>query len=237
MMNSMQLPTIDKEASATFRVLLIDNFDSFIYNLVDEFYRMGAEVQVVRNEISDTLLSFYIDKSDLVVLSPGPGKPEEAGICIQLIQQYRGVIPIMGVCLGHQAIVCAYGGKVDRTRPPVHGKVSELSHNDEYCFEGLQNPLSIGRYHSLAATDIPKPLISVATSHGLSMSVIDPDAAVLGFQFHPESILTSQGSALLKHATTYIIDLFNQKQMQKKLDSQVPFPNIQGSGDQSCKQY
>jgi anthranilate synthase component II len=231
MMNSMQLPTISKEASATFRVLLIDNFDSFIYNLADEFYRMGAEVQVVRNEISETLLSHYIDETDLVVLSPGPGKPEDAGICTSLIQKYRGVLPIMGICLGHQAIVCAYGGKVDRTKSPVHGKVSELSHNDEYCFAGLPNPLSIGRYHSLAATDIPAPLISIATSHGLSMCVIDPEAAVLGFQFHPESILTSQGSVLLKHTTTYLIELFKQKRTQKKINSQLPIINIQASGN------
>jgi anthranilate synthase component II len=137
----------------------------------------------------------------------------------------------MGVCLGHQAIVHVYGGKIARARFPVHGKVSELKHNNDYCFEGLSNPLSIGRYHSLVATDIPVRLISIATSNGLSMCVIDPEAAVLGFQFHPESILTSQGSVLLKHTTTYLIELFKQKGTQKKMDLQLPILNIQASGN------
>ena len=231
LMNSLQMNASEVETSASFRVLLIDNFDSFIYNLAEEFYRMGAEVQVVRNDISESTLNSFIRNSDLVVLSPGPGKPEEAGICISLVQQYRGVLPIMGVCLGHQAIIHAYGGKVARAKFPVHGKVSEIKHNNHYCFAGLTNPLSIGRYHSLVATDIPVPLISIAESNGLSMCVIDPEAAVLGFQFHPESILTSQGSVLLKHSTTYLIALFKQKRTQKKLNPQLSILNSQASGN------
>ncbi len=194
------------------RVLFIDNFDSFVYNLVEEFYCMGAEVEVVRNDISHAELRPFIDRNALLVLSPGPGTPQDAGICVSLVERYRGVVPIIGICLGHQAIIHAYGGKIARAATPVHGKVSGLSHNKDYFFAGLANPLAIGRYHSLVATAIPAPLKSIATSEGLSMCVIDAAAGVVGFQFHPESILTPQGSRLLKQTSHYLITRFGKKQ-------------------------
>ena len=193
------------------RVLFIDNFDSFTYNLVEEFHCMGAVVEVVRNDISHDELAAFIDRNDLLLISPGPGTPQDAGICVSLIQRYGGVLPMIGICLGHQAIVHAYGGRVAAADMPVHGKVSALYHNNEYCFAGLANPLSIGRYHSLVATEIPAPLLSIATSDGQSMCVIDTAASVLGFQFHPESILTPQGSTLLKKASHYLMRLFRER--------------------------
>ena len=187
------------------RVLFVDNFDSFTYNLVEEFLCMGAVVQVVRNDISAADLDAFVRQNDMVVLSPGPGTADEAGICVPLIRRYRGSKPILGICLGHQAIVRAYGGEVAAASLPVHGKVSALRHKGEYCFAGLPDPLSIGRYHSLVATNIPAPLICIATVDGLIMSVIDPQAAVIGFQFHPESILTPQGSALLQRTVCHLL--------------------------------
>jgi len=196
------------------RVLFIDNFDSFIYNLVEEFYCMGAAVEVVRNDIGHDELAPFIDRNDLLVLSPGPGVPEDAGICVSLIQRYRGALPIIGICLGHQAIVHAYGGRIAAAPTPVHGKVSALYHSGEYCFQGLANPLSIGRYHSLVASSIPAPLTSIASSDGLDMCVIDDASAVLGFQFHPESILTPQGSILLRQASRYLVERFREQRPQ-----------------------
>lgn len=210
------------------RVLFIDNFDSFIYNLVEEFYCMGAAVEVVRNDISHKELLPFMDRNDLVVLSPGPGAPEAAGICVSLIQRYSGVLPIIGICLGHQAIVHAYGGRIAPADIPVHGKVAKLYHNHEYFFAGLPNPLSVGRYHSLVATEIPAALSSIATSDGLSMCVLDAVSGVLGFQFHPESILTPQGSTLLRQASYYLIERFANKRRH--------LSNAQAR-QATCKQY
>ena len=187
------------------RILLIDNVDSFTYNLVDELYRLGAKLQIVRNTISESDLERFVAQSDLVILSPGPGTPENAGICVPLIQKYRGKLPILGICLGHQAIVHAYGGKVAKAELPAHGVVSTLKHNEKNCFKGLPNPLSIGRYHSLTATEIPDSLIVLATSDGLIMSVIDQESRVIGFQFHPESILTPHGTVLLGQTLNYLL--------------------------------
>ncbi len=206
-MKSNALDVKSDSAIIPLRVLVIDNFDSFTYNLVEEIYHISNDIKVVRNDISESELSRLIVDTDLLVLSPGPGRPEDAGICMTLIQKYRGRIPIIGICLGFQAIISVYGGKITEAECPVHGKVSRLTHQNKYFFKDLPNPISIGRYHSLIASEIPPALDCIATSDEVSMCVIDADRVVLGFQFHPESILTLQGSLLFKKAVSCLIDM------------------------------
>lgn len=222
-------------SARSLRVLFIDNVDSFTYNLVEEFLCLGAVVQVVRNNISATELDAFVMQNDMIVLSPGPGTADEAGICVPLIRRYRGSKPILGICLGHQAIVRAYGGEVTAAPLPVQGKVSALNHNGDYCFAGLPNPLSIGRYHSLVATDIPAPLIRIATVDGLIMSVIDPEAGVIGFQFHPESILTPQGSALLQRTVCYLLQRSGAHEPEHQTATPALFSDQQTNRSFPCK--
>lgn len=179
-------------------VMLIDNFDSFSFNLVEAFERAGAGVRVLRNSISSTRAMELAEKSgSLIVLSPGPGTPREAGCCMDLVGLAKGRLPLIGICLGHQAIVAEGGGAVVRAPQPVHGKSCRLDHNGEGAFVGLPNPLKVGRYHSLTTAGLPERLRVDATSEGLVMAVRDPAAKQLGLQFHPESILTPRGDLII----------------------------------------
>jgi anthranilate synthase component 2 len=183
-------------------VLMIDNFDSFTYNLVDEFAKRGCEVAVFRNTLSMDSLNAVSRKhlADLIVLSPGPGKPAQAGICIPLIHAFCGKAPILGVCLGHQAIVEALGGKVDKAKRVVHGKVSAIRHDGKSIFRGLPNPLSAARYHSLCALEVPADLeVSAVTDDGTVMAVrhCREDIFLEGVQFHPESVMTTHGGVMI----------------------------------------
>ena len=179
-------------------VLLIDNLDSFSFNLVESFERHGAQVQVLRNRIgASEALAIAEAQGALIVLSPGPGRPEDAGCCLELVALARGHVPLLGVCLGHQTIVQEAGGTVERAQVPVHGKVSFLPHDGEGPMRGLASPMGIGRYHSLCTRDIPKRFAVHAEIDGMAMAISDPVARQAGLQFHPESILTRSGDRIL----------------------------------------
>ena len=179
-------------------VLLIDNLDSFTFNLVEAFQRLDAPVRVLRNRVAAaTALEMAEADGALITLSPGPGRPEAAGCCLDLIALARGRVPLLGVCLGHQAIVLEAGGTVERAPVPVHGKVSFLPHDGEGPLRGLASPLGIGRYHSLCTRNLPKRFAVHAEIDGMAMAISDPVARQAGLQFHPESILTRSGDRIL----------------------------------------
>ena len=181
-------------------LLVIDNYDSFTYNLVQYLGELGETVDVRRNnrvtidEIENNL------RPERIVISPGPGTPNDAGISLDVIERFSGKIPLLGVCLGHQAIGQAFGGKVVRAPELMHGKASEVSHDGKTIFAGLQDRFSAGRYHSLMVEkhSLPSCLeISAATDDGIIMGLRHRELKVEGVQFHPESILTSDGKQLL----------------------------------------
>ena len=184
------------------KVLFIDNFDSFTYNLVDEFEKRNCAVLVYRNNISLTQLRGIINdfKPNLLVISPGPGSPKEAGCCLDLITHYQGKLPIFGVCLGHQCIIEALGGVVSKAQETVHGKPSKIFHDGKTIFKNLDNPLQAGRYHSLAGTKIPDLLeISAHSPDEKVMAVRHKKYFLEGVQFHPESILTTLGGKIIEN--------------------------------------
>ncbi|RME37866.1 MAG: aminodeoxychorismate/anthranilate synthase component II [Deltaproteobacteria bacterium] len=180
-------------------LLMIDNYDSFTYNLVQYFGELGAEVQVFRNDCIDLAEIERLAPSHLVI-SPGPCTPDQAGISVEAIRRFAGRIPILGVCLGHQAIGQAFGGRVVRAPYLMHGKVSDIHHDGTGLFQGLQNPFTATRYHSLIVEreSLPDCLtINAWTGDGLIMGVRHRTLPVHGVQFHPESILTCEGKSLL----------------------------------------
>ncbi|MCE7564744.1 aminodeoxychorismate/anthranilate synthase component II [Aliivibrio fischeri] len=190
-------------------IVLLDNFDSFTYNLVDQFRSLGYPVTIYRNSLTAAAFEEAVNKLDnpVVVLSPGPGAPSEAGCMPEVIQRLKGKIPMIGICLGHQAIVEAYNGTVARAGEIVHGKSAMMNHNQHPIFNDLPNPLSIARYHSLVATKVTNELTITATVDDLVMAVIQEEDKVCGFQFHPESILTTQGAQLLINTLNWALDL------------------------------
>ena len=188
-------------------IFLLDNFDSFTYNLVDQFRTLGYPVRIYRNSLPATRIMQEIETCDgdaVLVLSPGPGAPHEAGCLIDLIKLARGRVPILGICLGHQALCEAYGGTVGAAGEIVHGKRSLIEHNGHGAFAGLQSPCRVPRYHSLVATYVPEELQVIAHYQGMPMAIEQRDERVLGFQFHPESIMTSEGARLLTQALAHI---------------------------------
>ena len=182
-------------------ILLIDNYDSFTYNLVQYLGELGAAVEVVRNDkisVEDAIAR----KPEAFVLSPGPCDPDQAGICLALIRANAGGVPLLGVCLGHQAIGQAYGGRVIRAPEPVHGKTSEILHKGQGLFAGLDNGFAATRYHSLIVerASLPATLtVTAETADGLIMGLQHKTEPVHGVQFHPESIGTAGGKMLLKN--------------------------------------
>ncbi|MFQ5913634.1 MAG: anthranilate synthase component II [Nitrospinota bacterium] len=182
-------------------ILMIDNYDSFTYNLVQYLCELGGGVDVRRNDTLTVEEVRALDP-DLVVISPGPGRPERAGICVELIEELKGKAPIFGVCLGHQAIGVAFGARVVRAENIMHGKTSEVHHDGRGIFEGLPDPLVATRYHSLLVEpdSLPPDLrVSARTEKGEIMGVRSADGMAEGVQFHPESILTKEGKSLLKN--------------------------------------
>jgi anthranilate synthase component 2 len=180
-------------------LLMIDNYDSFTYNLVQYLGELGADVQVYRNDAL-TLSEIVAWKPEKIVISPGPCTPSEAGICVPLIQRFAGEIPILGVCLGHQAIGQAFGGRIVRAGRVMHGKLSQVTHEGEGVFRGLPSPLAATRYHSLVIerSSLPSCLeITAESNDGEIMGVRHRELRVEGVQFHPEAILTEHGHALL----------------------------------------
>jgi para-aminobenzoate synthetase component 2 len=181
------------------RLLLIDNYDSFTYNLVQAFLVLGAEVLVYRNDAITAQEARALAPTHLCI-SPGPGTPYDAGISMEMIRAFAGQVPVLGVCLGHQSIVEVFGGKVVRAGRLMHGKTSLVHHDGRGLFADLPQPCEVGRYHSLIAAPetLPAELIVTArTSEGEIMGVRHRDLAVAGVQFHPESILTPHGPQLL----------------------------------------
>ena len=183
------------------RVLLIDNYDSFTYNLYQYLCELGASVTVVRND-AITVEEVRALAHDFIVISPGPGVPRDAGISVDLVRALGSKTPILGVCLGHQAIAEAYGGVVTRAPELMHGKASQIHHDRKGVFEGLPSPFSAIRYHSLCAAPeaVPDALeVTARSDSGVIMALRHRQYPVHGVQFHPESILTEHGKALLKN--------------------------------------
>jgi anthranilate synthase component 2 len=182
-------------------LVLIDNYDSFAFNLVHYLGELGAVVEVHRNDKVTSAAVIDADP-DAIVLSPGPCTPKEAGICLDLIAQASSTIPILGVCLGHQAIGDAFGGRVVRAPEPVHGKVSEISHRGAGIFRGINAPFAATRYHSLVVerASLPRELtVTAETDGGLIMGLAHVQLPVHGVQFHPESIASEHGHLMLKN--------------------------------------
>jgi anthranilate synthase component 2 len=185
-------------------LLMIDNYDSFTYNLVQYFAELGEEVRVYRND-AITVDEIATLKPARIVISPGPCSPAEAGISVATIKEFAGKIPLLGVCLGHQSIGAAFGGDIVHARQLMHGKTSAVHHNDHGVFRGLPNPLRVTRYHSLAIRreTLPECLeVTAWTDDGEIMGVRHKTLAVEGVQFHPESILTERGHDLLRNFLT-----------------------------------
>jgi anthranilate synthase/aminodeoxychorismate synthase-like glutamine amidotransferase len=183
------------------RVLLIDNYDSFTYNLVQAFLVLGAEVDVHRNDQLTVAAALELDPTHLVI-SPGPGRPEDAGISLEMIAAFQQQVPILGVCLGHQSLVQHFGGRIVAAARLMHGKTSMIEHDGQALFAGLPQPCEVGRYHSLAAErdNIPAVLeVTARTTGGEIMGIRHRELPIEGVQFHPESILTPEGNQLLNN--------------------------------------
>jgi anthranilate synthase/aminodeoxychorismate synthase-like glutamine amidotransferase len=183
------------------RLLLIDNYDSFTYNLVQAFMVLGAEVCVHRNDALTVEAARALAPTHLCI-SPGPGTPRQAGISIAMIRAFAGEIPVLGVCLGHQSIAEALGGRVVRAPRLMHGKTSPIEHDGLGVYAGIPNPCEVGRYHSLIAErdSLPKELqVTARTSEGEIMGLRHATLNMEGVQFHPESVLTPQGPAMMKN--------------------------------------
>ena len=183
------------------RLLLIDNYDSFTYNLVQAFLVFGADVQVYRNDAITIDAARALEPTHLCI-SPGPGTPLQAGVSMQMIRAFAGCIPVFGVCLGHQSIVEVFGGKVVRAARLMHGKTSKIEHDRRGVFENIDMPCEVGRYHSLIAepASIPEELeVTARTAQGEIMGVRHRSLTVEGVQFHPESVLTPDGPAIMQN--------------------------------------
>ena len=179
-------------------ILMVDNHDSFTFNIVEALERLGATVRTVRNEIAaEDAFSQARQVNAIILISPGPGRPEEAGCSLELISLAKGKIPLFGVCLGHQAIVLEAGGEVVRAPEVVHGKASLLEHDGTGPFADVPNPIKIGRYHSLCTPDPPSRFRVHAAIDGMAMAISDDGAKQIGVQFHPESVLTPVGQQIL----------------------------------------
>lgn len=185
-------------------ILMIDNFDSFTYNLVQYLMQLGREVRVVRNNAL-TIEEIRVMKPDMIVLSPGPKTPREAGICLSVVEELQDEFPILGICLGHQTIGQAFGAKVLEGLEPVHGKVHPIKHKNVGVFSGLKNPINVTRYHSLVVdrASLPDCLeITAETEAGEIMGLRHKNKLIEGVQFHPEAILTEHGLDMLANFLT-----------------------------------
>ena len=197
-------------------VFLLDNFDSFTYNLVDELRTLGLELIVYRNSVSaDVILQKMLNEAQqpdengetkqvMLMLSPGPGNPSQAGSMLELLKLVKGQFPVLGICLGHQAIVESYGGNIIRADKVMHGKSSLIEHCADKMFANMPQPLPVARYHSLMASNMPAQLTVLANFDDIPMAVAHLKDRMLGFQFHPESILTSHGSQLLMQSIEFL---------------------------------
>lgn len=206
-------------------IVMLDNLDSFTYNLVDEFRCLGYQLTIYRNTLSADFVYQKLQEKQLsnsagviLVLSPGPGDPTHAGCLMPLLARCAGQFPILGICLGHQALVQHYGGVIDRAPEVMHGKSSPMHHNNVGAFKDITNPLPVARYHSLFASNVPAQLtitaqVTLSTEQAdinLPMAIEHSTEAAIGFQFHPESILTTFGTNLLAQSLSHLTLLANQ---------------------------
>lgn len=193
--------------NTTTHIVMLDNVDSFTYNLVDELEVLGYALHVYRNTMDVDVILTQIQQLSgdvLVLLSPGPGTPSKAGCMPELLRAIVGKYPVLGICLGHQAIVEYFDGIVGHAGETVHGKVSNVTHNNHPVFRDISSPFPVARYHSLAATTVSDDLAVIANYEQIPMAVIHEHKRLLGLQFHPESILTPQGSMLIKQCVSYL---------------------------------
>jgi anthranilate synthase component 2 len=191
------------------KILFIDNFDSFTYNLVDEFQKRDCEVVVYRNNVDLRVIDSTITKfkPDLIVISPGPSTPKQAGNSVEIVKQYFDKIPIFGICLGHQCIIEAFGGMVGKAPEIVHGKPSKIKHDNTGIYKNIENPFQAGRYHSLTGLDVPYSIeISARSDTGVIMGIRHKEHPIIGVQYHPESILTPLGGELIDNIIKFARD-------------------------------
>ncbi|MBN2457367.1 MAG: aminodeoxychorismate/anthranilate synthase component II [Sedimentisphaerales bacterium] len=183
------------------KVLFIDNFDSFTYNLVDDFCKRNCEAKVYRanTELSELKAVAQAFCPELLVISPGPGMPKTAGVTLSAIDYFKDKLPIFGVCLGFQAIAEYFGGRIGHAPEPVHGKPSRITHCQKGIFTGVENPLQAGRYHSLCVLKLPDSLEKTAEFEGIVMAAEHKELPIVGVQFHPESILTPAGGKIIEN--------------------------------------
>lgn len=182
-------------------LLMIDNYDSFVYNLVRYFRELDEDIEVYRND-KITIEEIEEKHYEGIIISPGPKNPKEAGLSLEIINKFKGKVPILGICLGHQCIGESFNAKITKGEYPVHGKVSEVIHNNEGIFKDLKNPLNVTRYHSLIVSEIDFPeelVITAETSDGVIMGIRHKEYPIYGVQFHPEAELTEEGHKLLKN--------------------------------------
>ena len=182
-------------------LLMIDNYDSFVYNLVRYFRELDEDIEVYRND-KITIEEIEEKHYEGIIISPGPKNPKEAGLSLEIINKFKGKVPILGICLGHQCIGESFNAKITKGEYPVHGKVSEVIHNNKGIFKDLKNPLNVTRYHSLIVSkiDFPEELVITAeTSDGVIMGIRHREYPIYGVQFHPEAELTEEGHKLLKN--------------------------------------
>jgi anthranilate synthase/aminodeoxychorismate synthase-like glutamine amidotransferase len=194
------------------KVLFIDNFDSFTYNLVDDFGKRQCETRVYRADTPIEVLKEVAVQfaPDLLVISPGPGNPDTAGVSLKAVETFKDKLPIFGVCLGHQVIVQYFGGRIGHAPEPMHGKPSRITHTCTGLFEGIENPLQAGRYHSLMAQTLPDCLNRTGEFEGIVMGIEHRELPIFGVQFHPESILTPAGGKIIQNVLRIAV---SRKQM------------------------
>lgn len=200
--------THDNNKTLNIDVVLIDNFDSFTYNLVNQITPLVNRVTVYRNNVSLGTISEKIKNNKnpiIIVISPGPGNPNEAGITLDVIKTYQNVVPILGICLGHQAIIQSFGGTIGFAKTVMHGKTSAIKLEQSTLFNNLSSPFRVARYHSLAATRVPTELSVIAQVDDEIMAVKHVSKKILGYQFHPESILTTNGDQLMRNSLDWLM--------------------------------
>ncbi|MBW8042037.1 MAG: aminodeoxychorismate/anthranilate synthase component II [Planctomycetes bacterium] len=183
------------------KVLFIDNFDSFTYNLVDDFCKRNCQARVYRADTRLEELKRVAEEfgPDLLVISPGPGTPDTAGVSLPAVGYFKDKLPIFGVCLGHQVVAQYFGGKVSHAPEPMHGKPSKVTHDEKGVFAGVENPLQAGRYHSLCVVELPDCMEQTAEFEGIVMGARHKELPIFGVQFHPESILTPAGGKIIEN--------------------------------------
>lgn len=202
-------------------IILIDHFDSFTFNLVDLFKKKNFTVTILRADTSFESVCAYLNNPDyqaVLVLSPGPGNPKEASLAIKLVQHYYSALPILGVCLGHQIIAYALEGSIDQHTYPLHGKAVYIEHNHRDLFKNIPTPLQVGRYHSLFVKNVPSKLSITATYNNMIMGISHKEYPVYGLQFHPESILTPQGSKIIDNFLEISNKFYQKKQQIHEVD-------------------